>query len=154
MQRVTMSLDEDLGVAFDEVIAARGYQSRSEGMRDLVREAVEVWRSERDDNGPCVASLSYVYDHHTRALAERLMTIQHRRHQLVVSTTHVHLDHDTCLETTLLRGPAAQVRALADEIRAERGVRFGKLNLVSVDPNLDASGQAHTNGHTHSDTSS
>ena len=131
MQRVTISLDDPLGAAFDDMVRARGYQSRSEGMRDVVREAVERWRREQPGEARCVASFSYIYDHHTRALAERLMTIQHRRHELVVSTTHVHLDHNTCLESCLLRGPASEVRALADEIQAERGVRFGKLNLIS-----------------------
>jgi CopG family nickel-responsive transcriptional regulator len=129
MQRVTISLDEELAESFDTLIASQGYQSRSEAMRDLVREAVGERRLQ---SGHCVASLSYVYDHHVRVLGQRLVQMQHDRHDLVVATTHVHLDHDSCLETSILKGEVAAVRAFAEAIQAERGVRFAKINLISV----------------------
>lgn len=129
MQRVTISIDDALATAFDADALARGYHSRSEAVRDLMREAVRA-RSERE--GFCVASFSYVFNHHERGLAARLMAAQHAHHDLVLATTHVHLDHDHCLEAVMLRGPVAEVRALTDAIQAERGVRHGTLNLISV----------------------
>jgi len=152
LQRVTVSLDESLSHNFDLILRDQGYSSRSEAVRDLVRQAVETRRLQEDGETVCVASLSYVYDHHIRALAQRLVEIGHEQHDLVVSTTHVHLDHYACLETTILKGRARDVRALADRIQAERGVRFCHLNLISVDPNdqhSDQVGDHHHTGHVH-----
>jgi CopG family nickel-responsive transcriptional regulator len=152
MERITMSIDEDLARAFDKLIAARGYSSRSEAMRDLLRREVGVSRTQQDSaRTQCVASLSYVYNHHVRELAERLMAAQHAHHGLVVATTHVHLDHEHCLENVFLKGPTAAVRAFADSIRAERGVAYGQVNLIAVEPGdkhpLSAPHQHH--GHMH-----
>jgi CopG family nickel-responsive transcriptional regulator len=132
VERITMSIDESLAKAFDQLIKDRGYASRSEAMRDLLRRDVEAYRHETDDAAYCVASLSYVYNHHERKLAERLAEAQHRHHNLVVSTMHVHLDHENCLEAVVLKGPAKEVRALADRTRSERGVRHAHLNVISV----------------------
>ena len=132
MQRLTMSFDDELARAFDALAAERGYQSRSEAMRDLVRRAVDDHCLEAIGTDPCVANLSFVYDHHTRDLAQRLTSIQHDHHDLVVSSTHVHLDHDTCLESTILKGSVNAVRTLTHRITAERGVRFSAANLVSA----------------------
>lgn len=131
MQRFTISLDDELAREFDRLIAARGYGNRSEAVRDLLRGQLESARPPAA--GHCVASLSYVYNHHERDLAERLTTLQHGHHDLTVATMHAHLDHDNCLESVILKGPAAQVRAFADALTAERGVRHGSLNVVSVD---------------------
>jgi CopG family nickel-responsive transcriptional regulator len=152
MERITMSLDEDLARAFDALIAERGYTSRSEAMRDLLRREIEARRSEDDANAHCVASLSYVYNHHERRLADRLMAAQHAHHDLVIATMHVHLDHVHCLETALLKGPAADVRALADRTESERGVRHVQLNLVTVDASDVHRGRGryhHHHGHPH-----
>jgi len=151
MERITMSIDEDLAAAFDDLIAARGYTSRSEAMRDLLRREVEAQRAEAVPSSQCVASLSYVYNHHVRDLADRLMRAQHAHHDLVVATTHYHLDHDHCLENVFLRGPTAAVRAFADAIRAERGVSHGQINLVTVsgsDTHARAGARPHR-GHLH-----
>jgi CopG family nickel-responsive transcriptional regulator len=151
MQRVTVSLDEGLAGAFDELSKARGYQNRSEAVRDLMRQAVEARRVETHESKYCVANLSFVFNHHERMLAERLTEAQHRHHDLVVSATHVHLDHDNCLESVMLKGPTQAVQAFADHIRAERGVRFGNLNLVSVSPGDRHPEHAphHHKGHSH-----
>ncbi len=130
MQRITISIDEDLAESFDRMIQARGYQSRSEGVRDVVR----------------VAGLSYVYNRRTRALPQRLSELQHEAHDLVVATTQMPMDHDHTLETVLLRGEAAMVRAFADKVCAERGVRFGALNLISVVLSED---HDHPDAHSH-----
>lgn len=147
MQRLTISLDADLATAFDAFARERGYQSRSEAMRDLVRQAVDARDLADNPQAPCVAALSYVYDHHVRDLATRLTAIGHDHHDLVITTTHVHLDHRDCLETMILKGPTRAVQGLSDRIRAERGVRFGVLNIVGTEPNA-----AHADGaHTHHD---
>ena len=147
MHRVTISLDEGLASAFDALSAEQGYKSRSEAVRDLVRQAVEGRRIESSEDGRCVASLSYIFDHHTRALSQRLTELQHDHHDIVVTTTHVHLDHDSCIENTILRGTTKSVLALADAIKSERGVRFANINLVSV---LDVEHDKHGHdGHTH-----
>jgi CopG family nickel-responsive transcriptional regulator len=151
MQRMTMSLDEMLADEFDELVKARGYQNRSEAVRDLMRQAVEGRRLEKNKSKHCVANLSYIFNHHERALAERLTEAQHAHHDLVVASMHVHLDHENCLESVMLKGPTKNVRAFADQVRVERGVRFGNLNLVSVDPGDRHKGigeHTHT-GHSH-----
>ena len=132
MQRFTISLDDGLAEQFDTWITQRGYANRSEAVRDLLRAELQQTRLRADEAPQCVACLSYVYEHQARDLAERLAKIQHARHDLVVSTMQVQLDHTHRLETTVLRGSTALVAAFADAVCAERGVHHGKLNLVSV----------------------
>lgn len=133
MERFTISLDEALARQFDALIRARGYASRSEAVRDMLRKELERARLERQDAPHCVASLSYVYNHHERQLAERITDKQHEAHDLVVSSMHVHLDHDHCMEAVILRGETREVRRFADGLSAERGVRHGLLNLIPVE---------------------
>jgi CopG family nickel-responsive transcriptional regulator len=142
MERFTISLDTELAREFDALIAARGYGNRSEAVRDILRAQLETWRQTRDEAPHCVANLSYVYNHHERELAERLMALQHDHHELTVSTLHAHLDHEHCIESAILRGPTAEVRRFAEALMAERGVRHGQLNLVAVEV-----GQRHAHGY-------
>jgi CopG family nickel-responsive transcriptional regulator len=132
MDRFTISLDEKLASAFDDLIKERGYANRSEAVRDILRSQLQVREQERNSRGSCVAAVSYVYNHHERELAERLTKIQHAHHDLTIATMHAHLDHEECLETVHLKGPISRVRQFAEEIVAERGVRHGQINLVSV----------------------
>lgn len=146
MGRFTISLDENLADAFDALIKERGYETRSEAVRDILRGHLQRSVEKREVKGNCVANLSYVYNHHERELAERLTSIQHAHHDLTVSTMHAHLDHDQCIETVMLKGPVKRVREFAEQIIAERGVRHGILNLINVEL-----GAAHTHdGTTHS----
>jgi CopG family transcriptional regulator, nickel-responsive regulator len=133
MDRFTISLDESLASAFDELIKERGYATRSEAVRDILRTHLQHSAEKRNTRGACVDNLSYVYTHHERALAERLTSIQHAHHELTVSTMHAHLDHEQCIETVMLKGSVKRVREFAEEIIAERGVRHGILNLVNVE---------------------
>ena len=133
MDRFTISLDENLANAFDSLIKERGYATRSEAVRDILRSHLQRSAEKRSSKGSCVANLSYVYNHHVRELSERLTSIQHAHHDLTVSTMHAHLDHDQCLETVMLKGTVKRVREFADEIIAERGVRHGSLNLINVE---------------------
>jgi CopG family transcriptional regulator, nickel-responsive regulator len=148
MERFTISLDSELAKEFDALIAERGYRTRSEAVRDLLRAQLEQWRQAQDAAPHCVANLSYIYNHHERELAERLMAVQHAHHDLTVSTLHAHLDHENCIESILLRGPTAEVRRFAEALMAERGVRHGKLNLIAVE--IDHShDQRHRPSHAH-----
>lgn len=133
MERFTISLDENLANEFDKLIRERGYQNRSEAVRDMLRSQLNILHKTKYRSPFCVANLSYVYNHHERDLAERLTVIQHQHHDLVVASTHVHLDHDNCLETLLLRGSTQAVQNLSDALIAERGVRHGQLNLIPVE---------------------
>jgi CopG family nickel-responsive transcriptional regulator len=132
MERFTISLGKDLAEAFDRWIAERGYTTRSEAVRDLLRSHLQT-RAGSDSKGHCIAALSYVYNHHERELAERLTRLQHEHHELTISTTHAHLDHENCIESLILKGRVDAVRRFADLLIAERGVRHGQLNLVSVE---------------------
>ena len=145
MHRVTISLDETLAREFDLHSAARGYQNRSEAIRDLVREAVGETRLITDPSAQCVANLSYIFNHHERSLAGRLLSMQNERHDLVAACTRVPLDHDHCMESLILKGQVSEVQAFADELRVERGVRFGQLNLIPVEAN-----DHHSHDHAHS----
>jgi CopG family nickel-responsive transcriptional regulator len=133
MDRFTISLDGELAQDFDALIKQRGYASRSEAVRDVLRSHLQTWAEQRQATGHCVATLSYVYNHHERDLCERLTQLQHEHHDLTISTTHAHLDHEQCIESVLLKGRTNDVRRFADALIAERGVRHGHLNLVAVD---------------------
>jgi len=98
MQRATIALDDEFVTELDRVIAERGYQNRSEAIRDLARAGMRQAAEESSVTGACVAALVYVYDHHSRELAKRLTNSFHDHHDLSLSAMHVHLDHGTCLE--------------------------------------------------------
>ncbi len=131
MERVTITIDAALLEAIDGLAARRGYASRSEAVRDLVREATDREAAMAEET-PCLATLTYVYDHAVRDLARRLTQSQHEHHGLSVASLHVHLDHEACLEVAVLRGPAGAVRRLADAVTSQRGVRQHSLHLVPV----------------------
>jgi CopG family nickel-responsive transcriptional regulator len=147
MERVTISLDDGLLAEFDDFIRRRGYENRSEAIRDLVRRRLQDDALESRHADSAVASLSYVYNHHQRDLSRRLTQAQHHSHDLVLSTLHVHLDHENCLEVVMLRGPAEQVRAFAAATTAETGVRHGSLNLIPVEMTQDDHHHHHDHHH-------
>jgi CopG family nickel-responsive transcriptional regulator len=149
MERFTISLDESLAAAFDALIKERGYETRSEAVRDILRGHLQKSIEKRDVRGSCVANLSYVYNHHERELAERLTSIQHAHHDLTVSTMHAHLDHEQCIETVMLKGQVKRVREFAEQIIAERGVRHGVLNLINVELGTPHTHDGTTHSHRH-----
>lgn len=130
MQRVTITLDDDLMADLDRLIARQGYQNRSEAIRDLARAGLQQAAQDAGGSGECVAALVYVYDHAARDLSSRLADNFHHHHDLSLATLHVHLDHDNCMEVTALKGSAAEVQHLADHIIAERGVRYGRVVMI------------------------
>ncbi|WP_313018620.1 nickel-responsive transcriptional regulator NikR, partial [Atlantibacter hermannii] len=109
MQRVTLSLDDDLLADVDALIQARGYQNRSEAVRDLVRAGLQD-AAASSATGPCIAALFYIYDHEARELSRRLTRTFHDHHDLSLTSLHVHLDHGSCLEVSLLKGETQNVR--------------------------------------------
>lgn len=133
MERITISLRAELAQQFDDYIRGRGYSNRSEAMRDLIRDRIEGERLESGVEGSCVAVLSYLYSHAEFDLPSRLTSLQHASHQLSITSTHVHLNEQECLETLILRGPVGQVRAFADRLIAERGVRSGRIHLMPLE---------------------
>ncbi len=135
MERITITIDDELLATVDSLVAKRGCPSRSEAIRDLMREGAK-----HDHAGagraPCVAALSYVFDHGTRELSQRLANAQHDHHDLGISTMHVHFDHDSCLEVAILRGPADAIQKLANSLTAQRGVRYTNLHMIPLRPSV------------------
>jgi CopG family transcriptional regulator, nickel-responsive regulator len=133
MQRLTITIDDDLVAEVDEFIAQRGYANRSEAFRDLVRGGLEHSGDRTAGNRQCIATLSYIYDHAARELPKRLAKDFHDHHDLAQTTLHVHIDHDSCLEVTVLKGKGAEVKAFADHVIAERGVRHGHVVILPIE---------------------
>ena len=131
MQRITITIEDDLLAEIDAAAKARGYQNRSEIMRDLTRAGLQ--QSTAQEGGPsgqCVAALVYVYDHAARDLSKRLVRNFHGHHDMSLATLHVHLDDDSCMEVTALKGASGDVQHFADHIIAERGVRYGRVVMI------------------------
>ena len=151
MQRITITIDDDLRALEDGLVAERGYASRSEAMRDLLR--AETDRSAaRAEALPCVATLSYVHDPAARDLARRLTGAHHAHHDIGIASLHVHLDHASCLEVAVLRGAAGEVRRFADAVTSETGVRHHALHVVPArieEARHDHGAGPHAHPHTH-----
>ena len=150
MQRVTITIDQELLKQLDQFMTEKNYDNRSEAIRDMVRDRLEGERLEnQDQDGTCVATLSYVYNHEERELAKRLAHVHHGHHDLSHATMHVHLDKDTCLEAAILKGGTKQVKDVANRIIAERGVRHGMVHLIPVDLPLHQDVHKETTAHKH-----
>lgn len=141
MERLTISMSEEFAAELASFMDKHGYDNRSEAVRDLARIGL-TQAMVRAGVGECVATLSYVYDHRSRELPRRLTDMQHAHHDLQVSTLHVHLDHETCLEVAVLRGDSVKVQDFANTITTERGVNHGALSVIPV--NVDRA--THTHG--------
>lgn len=147
MQRVTVTLDDDLMVELDRLIELRGYQNRSEAIRDLARAGLQQAAQEAGSDKVCVGILSYVYDHEARDLARRLTSAFHSHHDITVASMHVHLDHDNCLEVGILKGPMSEVQHFAEHVIAERSVRHGNLQIVPAGASDAGGGHQHHHDH-------
>lgn len=132
VQRIGISIEDRLLARFDKMIAEQGYQNRSEAVRDLVREKLTEQKL-ADLRTEAIAAVFVVYDHHQANLAQKLIKLQHSRLLHTISSMHIHLDHHNCLEVILLRGRVGQITKLADSFLALKGVKLGKVNLVSPD---------------------
>lgn len=125
--RFGVSIEEDLLSRFDELIAKRGYKNRSEALRDLIRDNLVQSQLEKSEEAEIIGSLTLVYDHHVRDLTERLASLQHDYHELIVSVMHAHISHDDCIEVLMLRGQATRIKLLANSLLSLKGVKHGKL---------------------------
>jgi CopG family nickel-responsive transcriptional regulator len=135
LERIGVAIDAGLLTKFDELIARRGYTNRSEAFRDLIR--AELIKEAADQpSGQVTGTITLLYDHHVRLLNEKLTGLQHDFHHHILSTLHVHLDHDNCLEVIVVKGEAGDVRKLADRLIATRGVKHGRLVLSGIGPEL------------------
>ena len=148
LKRFSISMDEELLARFDKFIRERRYVNRSEAVRDLIRRELvsDEWAQDKEVAGV----VTMVYDHHTPGLAARLDKIQHRHHTEIVSTMHVHLDHENCLEIIAVRGQGRIVANMADCMLGLKGVRHGRLTCVATGSTMATDGDGgHAHGHEH-----
>lgn len=133
--RFSVSMPELLVGQFDRLISAQGYKTRSEAVRDLIRDRL-VAREWEEGDQVVVGTLTLIYDHHVRGLAEQLTEVQHSHIGLVVSSLHIHLDRGNCLEVLVMRGRAAELTKVSDRLIAARGVKHGKLVFTTTGEKL------------------
>ena len=128
--RFGVSLDKELLELFDALIKGKNYNNRSEAIRDLIRHELVTrqWQEGRDVAG----AITLIYDHHLRELLSRMTDVQHDFQKVIISTQHIHLDHDNCLELIAVRGSAVEVQRLADTLKAIKGVRHATLSMSST----------------------
>jgi CopG family nickel-responsive transcriptional regulator len=141
LSRTGVSLEDDLLKEFDRLIAKRGYANRSEAFRDLIREALLSEMVE--SNKPVVGTLTIVYDHHVPNLAQKLTEVQHHAGAMILAATHIHLDHNYCLEVIIMKGRGKDLQAVADGMLALRGVELGKLVLTNSGASLKHATHTH-----------
>ena len=129
LSRIGIALDSDLLKRFDRSIGRRGYTNRSEAFRDLIRDRLVTEQTATPD-ATVVGTVTLIYDHHASGITEKLTEAQHAHHELVVSTSHAHLDHDSCLEVLIVHGKSAQVAQFADCLIGLKGVQHGRLVMT------------------------
>lgn len=130
LSRIGIAIDSDLLQRFDAFIAKQGYTNRSEAFRDLIRDRL-VMAAVETPQASVVGTVTLIYDHHSRLLPNKLMDLQHQYHDLIIATTHAHLDHSTCLEVIVVKGESKRVRKLADVLIGTKGVQHGRLVMSS-----------------------
>jgi len=132
MEKITrfgVSIEPDLLKKFDKVIEKKGYRNRSEAIRDIIRENLIVEKTE-DPNSEAIGTLTMIYDHHAGNLTNRLLDLQHHHHKEILTTTHIHVDHDNCLEVLVLKGKTRNIQKLADNIKSLKGIKHGELVIT------------------------
>ena len=130
--RFSVSLEDDLMRQFDRYCREEPYATRSEAVRQLIRDTLtrRAWASEAHE---AAGTLTLVYDHHRAQLRDRLMQLQHDHTDLVIATLHAHLSHDLCLEVIVLRGPVGEINRTAENIISLKGVKLGRINLLATE---------------------
>jgi len=134
MEKITrfgVSIEPDLLKNFDKVIKKKGYENRSEAIRDIIRKNLIAERAEVP-NSEAIGTLTMIYDHHTGNLTNRLLDLQHRHHKEILTTTHIHVDHDNCLEVLVLKGKTRNIQKLADNIKSLKGIKHGELVITET----------------------
>lgn len=128
--RFGVSLDKDLLDKFDRLIRGKNYSNRSEALRDLIRQ--ELVKKEWQEGEEVAGAINLIYDHHKRELLDKIMDIQHDFQKLIISTQHIHLDHNNCLEIIAVKGNPKQVQRLSDILRSVKGVKHGALSMSTT----------------------
>ena len=149
LTRIGVAIDSDLLERFDDFIARLGYTNRSEAFRDLIRERL-VTEHTANPSATVVGTVTLIYDHHSHGVTEKLTELQHASHELVVSTSHAHLDHDSCLEVLMVHGKSRQVEEFAGRLIGLKGVQHGRLVMTVPRPESEhhrANGKPHTHKH-------
>ena len=134
--RFGVSINEELLKKYDNLVVQKGYNNRSEAIRDLIRnQLVELeWEDEEQE---VAGTITLIYDHHVRGLSKLLLDVQHNYHELILSTMHLHLDHHNCLEVLAVKGLVREIRQAAQQLISVRGVKHGRLNITSTGKNLE-----------------
>jgi CopG family nickel-responsive transcriptional regulator len=149
LSRIGIALDSELLKRFDRSIELRGYTNRSEAFRDLIRDRLVTEQTAAPD-AVVVGTVTLIYDHHASGITEKLTEIQHEHHELVLSTSHAHLDHDSCLEVLIVHGKSAKVEQFADLLIGLKGVQHGRLVMtVPAHPIEHSHEPAHKHSHKH-----
>lgn len=151
MQRVTLSLDDEIVAMLDDYMRRRGATNRSEAVRDIVRQVATRQRVAHGPEEHGIGTFSYIYDLEKRETFQRLARTQHQRHDMVVTKMNIPLDHDASLEVAILRGKISEMQLMADIISNQRGIRHGNLHVLPVDVEVHQhdEGMPHTHYHTH-----
>jgi CopG family transcriptional regulator, nickel-responsive regulator len=132
MEKITrfgVSIEPDLLKKFDKIIKKEGYTNRSEAIRDLVRRDL-IREENKDPNAESIGTLTMIYDHHTGNLTNKLLDLQHDHTKEILSTTHIHIDHNNCLEVLVLKGKTGKIQKLADNIKSLKGIKHGELVIT------------------------
>lgn len=149
LSRIGIALDSDLLKRFDRSIRHRGYTNRSEAFRDLIRDRLVTEQTAAPES-TVVGTVTLIYDHHAHGVGEKLTELQHAFHQLVVSTSHAHLDHESCLEVLIVHGKSAEVEQFADRLMGLKGVQHGRLVKTVPAHGMDTGRKtAHKRAHKH-----
>lgn len=127
LARLSFSIEQSLADKLEKMVAESGYTNRSEYLRDMIRQQLVKRAAER--NKEVVGTIMMVYDHHTRELNKKLTELQHSVHDMVLATTHVHLDHHLCAEVVIAKGQASAIERLADQLRQQKGVLFATFSV-------------------------
>ena len=133
--RFGISLDKALLDKFDQLIKEKNYANRSEAFRDLIRQ--ELVRKEWQQGKEIAGAINLIYDHHKRELVNKLMDIQHNYQKVIISTQHIHLDHNNCLEIIAVKGTPREAQKLADTLKSVKGVKHGTLSMSSTGKAID-----------------
>ncbi len=128
--RFGISIEKDLQEKFDQLIKKRNYTNRSEAIRDLIRQ--ELIKKEWQEDKEVAGAITLIYDHHKRELVNKLTELQHDFQKLIMSTQHIHLDHENCLEIIAVKGTPKEVQRLADTLRSIKGVKYGTLSMATT----------------------
>ena len=148
LSRIGVALDSDLLERFDHFIARLGYTNRSEAFRDLIRDRLVAERT-ASPQAIVVGTVTLIYNHHSHGVSDRLTGLQHAHHDLVVSTSHAHLDHESCLEVLIVHGRSAQVEEFAGRLIGLKGVEHGRLVMTVAQPPSGIAQRGRRKSHTH-----